>query len=158
MSVALIDTSVFCNIVPVPGRDQDRATVQARLKELVAAGTTLLLPLATVLETGNHIAQMKTGQKRREAATRFCKLIGDALENAAPWGLTQLWQEEDLRDWLHEFPGHAMQGRGMGDLSIIKEWERQRSLHRARRVFVWSSDGHLSSYDHTPAPAKRGGR
>ena len=56
MSVALIDTSVFCNIVPVPGRAQARETVLARLEELIGARTALLLPMAAVLETGNHIA------------------------------------------------------------------------------------------------------
>jgi hypothetical protein len=35
----------------------------------------------------------------------------------------------------------------MGDLSMIKEWERQCELHRARRVFIWSLDGHLAGYD-----------
>jgi len=44
-----------------------------------------------------------------------------------------------------------MNGAGMGDLSIIKEWERQCALNKARRVFIWSLDGNdLCAYDREP--------
>ena len=151
MSVVLIDTSVFCNIVPVPGRDQNRHAMLTRLQELVVAKTTLLLPMAAVLETGNHIAQMSGGgSRRRRTAGHFCKLVTDAIDGTAPWVPTPFWELEILRGWLGEFPGHAMANRGMGDFSIIKEWERQCSLHRARRVLIWSLDQHLNSFDREP--------
>ena len=49
-----------------------------------------------------------------------------------------------------DYPDHAMQGAGMGDLSIVKEWERQCDLNRARRVLIWSFDEHLAGYDREP--------
>jgi hypothetical protein len=57
---------------------------------------------------------------------------------------------EALRHWLPEFPDRATAAIGFGDLSIIKEWERQCALNAARRVFIWSVDGHFDGYDRTP--------
>lgn len=151
MSVVLIDTSVFCNIVPVPGRDQNQPEVVAEFEALIQAGTTLLLPMTAVLETGNHIAKMENGAKRRKTAANFCRLVLDAINGNAPWTPTPFWEMDAMENWLDEFPDAAMRGRGMGDLSIIKEWERQCQLNRARRVRIWSLDTKdLDGFDRAP--------
>ena len=151
MSIALIDTSVFCNIISVPKYDQNRAEIMEQLTALIEAGTILLLPMAAVLETGNHIAHCGGGQIRRTTAQRFCKEVGKAIDGKAPWTPTPFWEIDALRNWLREFPDKAMTGAGMGDLSIIKEWERQCALNKARRVFIWSLDGSdLCAYDREP--------
>ena len=151
MSIALIDTSVFCNIIPVPGRDQNREEILEKLTEMIEAKTVLLLPMAAVLETGNHIAHCGSGQKRRATAQRFCEQVAKAIDGTAPWTPTPFWEMDTVKNWLDEFPDKAMHGAGMGDLSIIKEWERQCALNRARRVFIWSLDGSdLSGYDRQP--------
>lgn len=147
MSICLIDTSVFCNIVGVPGRNQQRSEVFARLRELVEQRTVLLLPLVVILETGNHIGQLSDGNLRRQAAARFVQQVSDALDGKAPWTPTPFVEADQLRSWLAEFPDHALLGSGLGDLSIIKEWDRQRQLNQGRRVFIWAYDQHLSSYD-----------
>jgi hypothetical protein len=44
-----------------------------------------------------------------------------------------------------------MEGKGMGDVSLIAEWERQRLLYPDRRVRIWSHDRRdLSGYDTHP--------
>jgi hypothetical protein len=40
-----------------------------------------------------------------------------------------------------------MRGAGMGDLSIIKEWEKFKRKIPDHRVFIWSLDSHLQGYD-----------
>jgi len=147
MSVVLIDTSVFCNVVPVPGKDQDAKAVRAAFTEHIQARATLLLPMTTVLETGNHIGQLANGAQRRKTAQAFCKLVQDAIEGTAPWTPTPFWEMDDLKGWLNEFPDEAMAEKGLGDLSIIKEWERQCELHPRRRVSIWSLDRHLQGYE-----------
>jgi hypothetical protein len=140
MSIVLIDTSVFCNIIPVPGLDQDRNEVMKELTRNIEENATLLLPMATILETGNHIAHLTGGQVRRKVAGWFCVEVKKALEGKSPWTPTSFWEQDELFHWLREFPDHAMRRTGMGDLSIIKEWERQCLLHRARRILIWSLD------------------
>ena len=69
------------------------------------------------------------------------------MEGKAPFTPTPLLGTSEVVGCLDNFPDSAMRGMGFGDLSIIKEFERQCELHPYHRVFVWSLDGHLSSYD-----------
>jgi len=147
MSICLIDTSVFCNIVNVPGRNQQIVEVLTRLKEMAQDKVSLLLPLVAILETGNHIGQLADGGLRRQTSQRFVTQVEAALNGSAPWRPTPFVEATELRSWLAEFPDHASRGSGFGDLSVIKEWDRQRLLNPLRRVFIWAYDQHLSSYD-----------
>jgi predicted nucleic acid-binding protein len=150
MSICLIDTSVFCNVIRVPNRDQHHAAVMARLKQLITDKTTLLLPMAAVVETGNHIAQNGDGRERRQAAERFVNTVTEAMGGNAPWTPTPFLELASLQAWLAEYPDRAMSGLGLGDLTMVKEWERQCALHRGRRVFIWSLDKHLRTFDRAP--------
>lgn len=38
MTVVFIDTSVLCNLLPVPGRDQDQKQVRAEMQKRFGAG------------------------------------------------------------------------------------------------------------------------
>jgi len=148
MSIVVMDTSVFCNVLDVPGFNQNRDTILTEMEEFIRSRATLLLPMAAVLETGNHIAQLAGGGGvRRVVAQRFAQSVGAAIDGTLPWTPTPFWDVEQLRLWLSEFPEHAMREVGMGDLSIIKEWERQCSLFPRRRVAIWSLDGDLKNYD-----------
>lgn len=150
VSIGLVDTSVFCEVVPVPGRSQQRGQVIAVLEEHIRNRVTLLLPIATILETGNHIAHISGGTKRRATAQKFVLLVQQALtslEGPAPWTVPEpLLSPVDMQCYLSQFPDYAMCGIGLGDLSIIEEYGRQCQLHRTRRVFIWSLDSHLSAY------------
>jgi hypothetical protein len=56
-SICLIDTSIFLELLNVPNYNQHRASVLEDFKTYSQAGCTFLLPMATILETGNHIAR-----------------------------------------------------------------------------------------------------
>ena len=155
MSVCLVDTSILCNLIPVPGRDQDQQAVEAGLTGHINKGVALLLPLAAVLETGNHVARLADGRQRRKVALRFSQMVREAIEGKTPFTPTPFFEPDAVRHWLDEFPDAAMRGLGLADLSIIKEFKRQCELHPHRRVFIWSLDRHLASYQRparTPAP------
>ena len=145
-AVCILDTSVFCNILEVPDKCQHQGAVIKELEAKIKASESILLPLAAIVETGNHIAQRGDGRVRRQCAERFVKQVRGALEGQAPWTPTFLPDAEQILSWLAEFPDGTMRGEGFGDLSIIKEFHRQCELHRARRVYIWSLDGHLQSY------------
>jgi hypothetical protein len=149
-AVCIIDTSVFCNILDVFRREHDHAKSLVELEMMVGAGYTLLLPLATIYETGNHIAQNGDGGRRRKTAERFVTQVRAAFSGDAPWTPTLIPEPADFLAWLDEFPYQAGRGIGMGDLSIIKTWEQQCGLHEARRVFIWSYDGDLQGFDRPP--------
>lgn len=150
MSICIVDTSVFCNVLKVPNRSQEREEVLAQLELLIEEGTTLLLPLATIYETGNHIAQNGDGRERRATAHRFTKQVDLALKGETPFTPTDINDEHELQHWLTRFPDYAEGGVSFGDMSIIEAFRKECDRHRARRVFIWALDRDLSSYDRAP--------
>lgn len=146
-AVCIIDTSVFCHILNVFRRDAEHARAVAELRAMVADEHTLLLPLATIYETGNHIAQNGDGRVRRRTAELFVQQVRAAFAGTAPWSPTLVPEPEDFMQWLAGFPDHAARGVGMGDLSIIQAWEQQCALNQGRRVYIWTYDEHLRGYD-----------
>lgn len=150
--VYFIDTSVFCNILPVPGRDQDRSEVLAELQERQAVST-LILPITTIVETGNFIAQLPTGGERRAAAARFMQVLRLICEGKAPWSLHQFaWDLDIVQDLidgagtgraLHE---HAEAKVGAGDLTVLAEMRAYSTRASPATVAVWSLDADLSAF------------
>lgn len=150
MTIGVVDTSVFCNILHVPGRSQHSDRAVSELEEYVSSEYSLLLPLATIYESGNHIAQAANGDRRRQVAKRFCTHVRAACTGEAYWSPTPIHAGDDLVEWLSDFPDQAMRGVGMADLSIVKIFEEQCRLHPGRRVFIWSYDDDLLGYDREP--------
>lgn len=143
-AICIIDTSVFCNILAVPNRSQQHKQTLEDLRDYLESGT--MLPMATIYETGNHIAQNGDGRIRREKAQLFTDQVLKAFNGNAPWKPTPMDDLGGFTDWLNEFPQWAMEGSGFGDLSILKVFERQCELHPSRDIFIWSYDEHLSGY------------
>ena len=148
--VVIVDTSVLLNVLNVPGFSQDHDAVLDRFEELVEDGANLLLPMGTVFETGNHVADIPDGRQRRRYAAVFTNQVRKALKKEAPWTLTPLPDADQLLAWLDTFPEDAMRGLGMVDLSIKKEWERACTQHPHRQVLIWALDQHLTGYDRIP--------
>ena len=150
MSICIVDSSVFCNIIRVPNRCQHRDEVLDRLESLIEEGTTLLLPLATIYETGNHISRNGDGRQRRETAERFRRQVDLALRGENPFTPTAINEEEEIRRWLTQFPEYAEREVEFGDMSIVEAFRKQCDLHPSRHVFIWAIDSDLSSYDRQP--------
>jgi hypothetical protein len=146
-TVVIVDTSVLCNVLDIPGKNQDRADILAEFRRYVDSGANLILPLTVIHEAGNFIAQLADGRVRRAEAEKFSTQIGLALEGEAPWQATPFPEREQVSAYLAEFPDSAMRGCGLVDLSLISEWERLRRLVRNARVLIWSLDSHLRGYD-----------
>ena len=146
-AVAIVDTSILCNVLNIPTKNSDRSKIISDLKQYLEEGTTLLLPMAAVYETGNHIAQLSSGRQRRQFAETFVTEVKKAIAGEAPWQVMQLPTTEEVSIWLNQFPDAAMRGAGIGDLSIIKEWEKFQKRAPNRRVFIWTLDSDLKGYD-----------
>jgi hypothetical protein len=146
--IVIIDTTVFLNALDVPGFNQHRESVLTELETLIGQlSANLLLPLATIIETGNHIAHLADGRLRRGSALNFARQVKLAIIGSAPWSPTRPITGADLNEWLDRFPDMAMQGVGLADLGIVSEWELACELHPLRRVRIWSLDDHLKGYD-----------
>lgn len=146
-AIVIVDTSVLLNILDVPGRNESRAGVLVELEKLIEAGAHLFIPMAAIVEVGNHIAQLGNGAHRRAAAERFVDEVRKALADEAPWKPINFPSNQEVLGWLDAFPDAAMRGLGMGDLSIKKEWEVLCAKYVMSRVRVWTIDNDLASLD-----------
>jgi hypothetical protein len=84
-AICLIDTSIFLEILDVPRKATRHEHVILELQRKMEDGETLFLPMATILETGNHIAQNGDGKQRRACALNFVSQVQDALNGKSPF-------------------------------------------------------------------------
>jgi hypothetical protein len=160
-SVLVIDTSILCVWLEVPGMDNcgpngdkwDKKRVEAKIQEERSAGATFVLPLATIIETGNHIAQAKHSQEDRAKA--LADLMHKSAEEETPWAAfahqTELWSPEKLRKLAEDWPALARQKMSLGDATIkdVAEYYADSGY----QVEILTGDKGLKAYQPS-APAK----
>lgn len=149
MNVRFIDTSIVMNLLEIPNMCADKEVVKEEFKQAVANGETLILPVATIIESGNHIAHIRDGNLRRDRALKFKEFLEKTANEEAPWTLygTEL-KKEDLLQLAQEFPDKALTlHMGVGDLSIIRFYENYKNTMPAiGKIMIWSKDEHLAGY------------
>jgi len=152
--VHFVDTSILLELLEVPGKSQQPEVVRERLGELVALNAQLVLPIATVIETGNHITQVSDGWSRRRCAERFVGLLRLTMEGRVPWVLHSVaWDESMLGKLCDGTAGTgpfvelaAARAIGTGDLAILAETESYAERTANVRVRVWTLDRRLAAY------------
>jgi hypothetical protein len=167
--VLVIDTSVLCCWLKVPGKDtagpaQDAWTFERSeevLQEAIKDGATLVLPLAVLVETGNHIAQCNGD--RYALAAQLCRLLTAAVDGNSPWvpfaGQDELWSRDALLRLAASWPALAAGGTSIADATIkdVAEFYAEAGL----QVEIVTGDEGLRAYAPVvPAirPRRRGGR
>lgn len=152
--VRFVDTSVLCDLLKVPGKCQRHEEVRSELDSLLQSRVHLVLPIATVIETGNHIAQANDGHGRRASAEAFVNLLRLTAQGKMPWVLHSVAWDSRMLDLLCDGPGQIgsfveIAGNGIlgaGDVAILAEC----SLYAARTagvaVTVWTHDERLAAY------------
>ncbi len=157
--IVLLDTTIYLNVLNVEGKNQHRTEVLDEFKKRAENDASFLLPMATIWETGNHIARLSDGGRRRKFAQELVDDVSKALNGETPYRTTYFPNREEFLQWLVKFPEYAQrnkseeklrEGISLADLSIIQEWERTRRLHPSSRVCIWSLDIDLKAYDHAP--------
>lgn len=126
--VLIIDTSILCVWLDVPGKETcgpeddrwDKLRVDAKIQNEIQAKTTFVLPLASIIETGNHIAQ--AAHSRYERGQALAELMRKSADSETPWAAfsqqSELWSQEKLRILADTWPGLANQRLSLGDATI----------------------------------------
>lgn len=126
--VLIIDTSILCVWLDVPGMgtcgpDDDKwskARVHQKFEEEQENESTFVLPLATIIETGNHIAQARSSRKER--ADALAELIKKSADQKTPWAAfseqSTLWTAEKLKELAETWPNLAANKLSIGDACI----------------------------------------
>ncbi len=152
--VSFVDTSVLCDLLKVPGKCQRHEEVRAELQRQHEAGVQLVLPIASIIETGNHIAQAGDGHGRHASAKAFVELLRLTAEGGAPWVLHSVAWDRRMLALLCDGPGEIgtfveMAGTGVlgaGDIAILAERELYAMRTAGVDVRVWTHDERLAAY------------
>lgn len=156
--VLILDSSVLCCWLRVPGKDtagpQEDQWTYGRINTLIQQeqkqGSTLVLPIASLIETGNHIAQAVN--LRHECATALAKCLTDTADAQSPWAAftdqSVLWEPNQLQKIAQDWPPLAAGGTSIGDATIkhVAEHYAQAGFH----VEILTGDAGLKAYE----PAK----
>lgn len=128
----------------------NKETVTRKLESEISQHTVLVLPLATVLETGNHIAQAKAQQYT--IAQELAKIMMAAADEATPWAAfaeqSVLWEAEGLKKLAAEWQTLVPQKTSLGDATI-----KLLAEHYARKLYqveIMTGDEGLKSHEPTP--------
>lgn len=149
MNVRFIDTSVMANMLKIPGKCNDAESVQEELKQVIEAKEVLILPIATIIETGNHIAHIADGRIRRTIAGKFGEYLRKTAEGKAPWQLygRKEFDENGLLYLADHIEENAVCKIGLEDVSIIHAYEQYKEeTIGIGRIMIWSTDIHLQGY------------
>lgn len=153
--VLVIDTSILCVWLDVPGMEScgpdndkwDKTRVNAKLAEESDNRTTFVLPLASIIETGNHISQ--AGHSRRERGQALADLMRKSADEESPWAAfsdqSVLWSPEKLKAMADFWPDLAAQKLSLGDATIkdVAEYYAQPGY----AVEILTGDQGLKAYE-----------
>ena len=164
--VLIFDTSVLCCLLEVPGKETAGPPSDEWNKERITAlvdaetkrSSTFVLPLATLVETGNHIAQ--ASHSRFERATALAEHLLAASEGTTPWAAfteqSLLWQSANLRRLAEVWPALAAKRISIGDATIKDVAEYYASA--GFNVEILTGDQGLKAYEPVgtvPVPRRR---
>jgi hypothetical protein len=158
--VLILDTTVLCCLLKIPGKDiagpDDDHWDHDRISELLelneGEGSTFVLPLATLIETGNHIAQ--ASQRRYELAQSFASIIRKAADATSPWAAfadqENLWGTRKLNELADTWPDLAAQRMTIGDATIkdVANWYAEAGF----AVEIVTGDAGLKAYEPLQPP------
>lgn len=160
--ILILDTSILCVWLAIPGMDtiEKRGEpkivhddVVKKIDEGIAAGARIVLPLAAVIECGNHITQIKQ-RDPRDYIEQFADFIVKSIDGTEPWDVftnqAALFSKESFKELVSKWRELSQSGISMGDASIIQVAGYYNSL--GYTVEIYTGDSGLKSYE--PAPQK----
>lgn len=127
-TVLIIDTCILCIYLKVPKMDTcgpsddkwDYARVKEKIDREIAENSTLVLPMATLIESGNHIAQAPCN--RFEVANALADIIKKVAMEEEPWVAftfqNELWNKDNLMKLADTWPKLADSQISIGDATI----------------------------------------
>lgn len=157
--VLVFDTSILCVWLEVPGKETcgpgNDSWDKNRVAELVEAerqsGSTFVLPLAAIIETGNHISQCEGD--RHAIANRLADMIRQTADEVSPWAAfiqqAEMWNRDRLKKLADDWPNLAAQRFSIGDATIkdVAEFYARTGI---KHVEIVTGDQQLRAYQ--PAP------
>lgn len=161
--VLVIDTSVLCVWLKVPGKETCGSShalityemVSKKIDEEKKLGTTFILPLATIIETGNHIAH--SSGDRKVLGDEFAQIMIASADETSPWAAfteqSSLWNPENLKKLAEKWKETVISGQALGDASIVEVVNYYTDL--GYEVEIFTGDEGLKAFEPTVEVPRR---
>lgn len=158
--VLIFDTSVLCVWLKVPNKETcgpegntlTYDVVDAKIEEEKKKGTTFVLPVASIIETGNHIAH--SPGDRHAVGHAFADIIAATADQISPWAAfteqSELWKKENLKVLAERWRERVISGQSLGDASIVDVANYYASAGFAVEIFT--GDQGLKAYEPPTLP------
>src|SRR6218665_923434 len=166
--ILILDTSILCCWLRIPGKDTagpqndpwDFGRIDRLLLDEQKNGSTFVLPIASLIETGNHVAKC-TGE-RFKLATALMDILLQSVQATSPWvpftDQSALWEASKLQELARTWPALAAGSTSIGDATIKHVAEYYAKAGYA--VEIMRGDQGLKAYQPIapiPRPRPRGG-
>jgi len=141
----VVDTGYWLELFKVPHHftKHNHEKIKSRFEKAFNEKARLFLPLPCLYELGNHIAQVKDGNKRKELAD---KLFHAVFDDDTFLTITPANPVEELREFLQKFKEeYVVQEIGLVDTFIIHEAKRLKKS--TNRVHIWTTDRHVKAHE-----------
>ncbi|MEM0993598.1 MAG: hypothetical protein AAGI49_11240 [Bacteroidota bacterium] len=154
--IIIFDTSILCVWLQIPnfercGNDEDfwdYERIDKKIEEELKNNVTFVLPLATIIETGNHISQ--SSGNRYELAKKFSALLSKSVDNEYPWAAFseqgELWTDQRMKQLAENFPDLAIQSLSLGD-AMIKDIAEYYAGFGRYAIEIFTGDQGLKAYE-----------
>jgi len=155
--VIIIDTNVMCVWLQIPGKETagknnsiTYESVKTYIEEETRKGATLVLPLTSIIETGNFVAQIE--QNRNAIGSKLADMIIAAASGTAPWvAFSQqgdLWTNEALVNLANRWRETVVtEKQSIGDAAIVDVAEYYAKSHLFE-VVIYTGDGGLKNHEY----------
>ncbi|CDN32200.1 hypothetical protein BN938_2127 [Mucinivorans hirudinis] len=157
MKAIILDTSILCVWLQVPKKETcgkgeviyDYNKVKTEIEKALSENSILVLPLAAIIETGNHISQCP-GDKHH-IATKFENWINDTVNGLSPWAAFSkqsiLWEGENLKMVAKRWRENINSDHSYGDASIVDVANFYNKMPIIHEVVIFTGDEGLKSYE-----------
>jgi hypothetical protein len=153
--ILILDTSILCVWLDVPSMDTcgpsddrwDKKRVDEKIQEELKNKTIFVLPLASIIETGNHIAQASGDRKKLGDA--LADLMKKSADQQTPWAAfseqSHLWTPEKIKKLAEIWPALAANKLSLGDATIKEVAEYYAQMGDS--VEILTGDQGLKAYE-----------
>lgn len=164
--VLIFDTSVMCVWLRVPGKETcgqgetalTYNVINDKIENEKKEGTIFVLPIASIIETGNHIAH--TDGDKFKLGEDFASLMSEAADSKSPWAAfteqSVLWSPDKLKALAERWKESVICGQSLGDASIVEVADYYAQM--GCQVEIYTGDKGLKAYEPVnsiPIPRRR---
>ncbi|MBR4647496.1 MAG: hypothetical protein IKO75_10330 [Bacteroidales bacterium] len=153
--ILIIDTSIMCVWLKVPGKETTGKNneytydiVARHIEEERGRGTKLVLPIATIIETGNHIAH--ANGNKEHSIEELSSMIISSAKGENPWIAIDmqhsLWDVDNLSALMEEWKKTVIsEKQSIGDAAIV---QIAKQFAPTCEVEIFTGDGGLKNYEY----------